>query len=33
LSIARNVIVKGHGGELDFITELGKGITFYISRD
>ena len=30
LSIARNVIVKGHGGELDFTTELGKGTTFYI---
>ena len=30
LSIARNVIVKSHGGELDFITELGKGSTFYI---
>ena len=37
LSIARNVIVMGHGGELDFTTELGKGTTFYIrlpiSRD
>jgi two-component system NtrC family sensor kinase len=37
LSIARNVIVKAHGGELDFTTELGKGTTFYIrlpiSRD
>jgi PAS domain S-box-containing protein len=30
LSIARNVIVKGHGGELDFTTEIGKGSTFYI---
>ncbi len=30
LSIARNVIVKGHGGELDFDTELGKGTTFYV---
>ena len=25
LSIARNVIVKGHGGELDFTTETGQG--------
>jgi len=30
LSIARNVIVKGHGGELDFTTELGTGTTFYV---
>ncbi|HET9473577.1 MAG TPA: ATP-binding protein [Steroidobacteraceae bacterium] len=30
LSIVRNVIVKGHGGELDFDTELGKGTTFYV---
>lgn len=30
LSIARNVIVKGHGGELDFVTEPGHGTTFYI---
>jgi len=30
LSIARNVIVKSHGGELDFTTELGKGTTFHI---
>jgi PAS domain S-box-containing protein len=30
LSIARNVIVKGHGGELDFTTELGKGTTFFV---
>jgi len=30
LSIARNVIVKGHGGELDFVTEIGIGTTFYV---
>src|SRR5688572_15181378 len=30
LSIARNVIVKGHGGELDFVTEPGHGTTFYV---
>jgi signal transduction histidine kinase len=30
LSIARNVVVKGHGGELDFTTEPGKGTTFYV---
>jgi two-component system, NtrC family, sensor kinase len=30
LSIARNVIVKGHGGDLDFVTEIGKGTTFYV---
>jgi len=30
LSIARNVIVKSHGGELDFTSELGKGTTFHI---
>jgi two-component system, NtrC family, sensor kinase len=30
LSISRNVIVKGHGGELDFVSELGKGTTFYV---
>ena len=30
LSIARTVIVKGHGGELDFVTEIGKGTTFYV---
>jgi PAS domain S-box-containing protein len=30
LSIARNVIVKGHGGQLDFATELGKGTTFHV---
>ena len=30
LSISRNVIVKGHGGNLDFVTEVGKGTTFYI---
>jgi PAS domain S-box-containing protein len=30
LSIARNVIVKGHGGELDFETAIGTGTTFYV---
>ena len=30
LSIARNVIVKGHGGELEFDTEPGQGTTFFI---
>jgi len=30
LSIARSVIVKGHGGDLDFETEIGHGTTFYI---
>jgi signal transduction histidine kinase len=30
LSIARNVVHKGHGGELDFETETGKGTTFYV---
>jgi len=30
LSVSRNVIVKGHGGELDFITEIGKGTTFFV---
>jgi PAS domain S-box-containing protein len=30
LSIARAVVVKGHGGELDFTTEMGKGTTFFI---
>jgi signal transduction histidine kinase len=30
LSIARNVIVKGHGGDLDFETQIGQGTTFYI---
>jgi two-component system, NtrC family, sensor kinase len=30
LSIARNVIVKGHGGQLDFETETGKGTTFHV---
>jgi PAS domain S-box-containing protein len=28
LSVARNVIVKGHKGELDFVTESGVGTTF-----
>jgi PAS domain S-box-containing protein len=30
LSIARSVIVQGHGGTLDFETEAGKGTTFRI---
>lgn len=30
LSIARNFIVKGHGGTLEFETLLGKGTTFYV---
>jgi two-component system, NtrC family, sensor kinase len=30
LSIARSVVVKGHGGSLDFETEAGKGSTFYV---
>jgi PAS domain S-box-containing protein len=30
LSVSRNVVVKGHGGELDFITEVGKGTTFFV---
>ncbi|HEU4780469.1 MAG TPA: ATP-binding protein [Steroidobacteraceae bacterium] len=30
LSVSRNVIVKGHGGELDFTTEPGKGTTFRV---
>ena len=30
LSVSRNVVVKGHGGELDFTTELGIGTTFHV---
>jgi two-component system, NtrC family, sensor kinase len=30
LSIARAVVVKGHGGELDFKSQVGKGSTFFI---
>jgi two-component system NtrC family sensor kinase len=30
LSVSRNMVVKGHGGELDFVTELGKGTTFFV---
>ena len=31
LSIVRNVIVKGHGGKVDFLTTPGQGTTFRIS--
>jgi two-component system NtrC family sensor kinase len=30
LSIVRSVIVKGHGGALDFHTEMGQGTTFLV---
>ena len=30
LSIVRNTIVKGHGGQLDFDCEMGKGTTFRV---
>jgi len=30
LSIARSAIMKDHGGQLDFESELGKGTTFYV---
>jgi two-component system NtrC family sensor kinase len=30
LSIARQAVVDGHGGSLDFVTETGKGTTFYV---
>jgi two-component system NtrC family sensor kinase len=30
LAVARNVVVKGHGGSLDFTTEPGKGTTFIV---
>jgi two-component system NtrC family sensor kinase len=30
LSVSRNVVIKGHGGELDFTTDLGKGTTFSV---
>jgi PAS domain S-box-containing protein len=30
LSVSRNVVVKGHGGELDFTTEPGVGTTFFV---
>jgi PAS domain S-box-containing protein len=30
LSIARSMVVRGHGGELDFTTETGKGTTFVV---
>jgi signal transduction histidine kinase len=28
--VSRNVVVKGHGGELHFTTEPGKGTTFFV---
>jgi len=30
LSIVRSTVVKGHGGQLDFVSEMGKGTTFYV---
>ena len=30
LSVSRNVVVKGHGGELHFTTDTGKGTTFFV---
>jgi PAS domain S-box-containing protein len=30
LAIARNAVVKDHGGSLDFATQPGKGTTFYV---
>ena len=30
LSVSRNMVVKVHGGELDFTTEPGKGTTFFV---
>ena len=30
LSVARGVVVNGHGGTLDFVTESGKGSTFTV---
>ena len=30
LALARSVIVDRHGGTLHFVTEMGKGTTFYI---
>jgi two-component system NtrC family sensor kinase len=30
LCIARNAVVKDHGGSLDFVTQAGKGTTFYV---
>jgi signal transduction histidine kinase len=30
LSVARSVVVKGHGGSLHFTTEIGRGTTFVV---
>jgi PAS domain S-box-containing protein len=30
LSIAHNVVVKGHGGKIHFETEMGRGTTFHV---
>jgi signal transduction histidine kinase len=30
LSVARKVIINGHNGSIDFVTEMGKGTTFIV---